>query len=83
MHGGAGGLGDIDDLVFLPEPGGFRPGRRSQDLKLETNKMVKAYKARGEMLAATDLRVGTTTSLVRALAETVGERCPTPEWLRR
>ena len=70
--------GDIDDLVFLPELVDSDKVDGLRTLKLETNKMVKAYKARGEMLAATDLRVGTTASLVRALTETVGSAVQLP-----
>lgn len=75
---GAVVLGDIDDLVFLPELVDSDKVDGLRTLKLETNKMVKAYKARGEMLAATDLRVGTTASLVRALTETVGSAVQLP-----
>lgn len=75
---GAVVLGDIDDLVFLPELVDSDKVDGLRTLKLETNKLAKAYKARGETLAATDLRVGTTASLVRALTETVGAAIQLP-----
>lgn len=75
---GAVVLGDIDDLVFLPDLVDSDQVDGLRTLKLETNKAAKVYKARGETLAATDLRIGTTTSLVCALAETVGDAVQLP-----
>ena len=76
--GGRRGPGDIDDLVFLPELVDSDKVDGLRTLKLGDQQDGEGVQSEGEMLAATDLRVGTTASLVRALTETVGSAVQLP-----
>lgn len=71
-------LGDIDDLVFLPEIVESQWVDGVRTLKLETVKMAKEYRARGEMLAAADMRVATTEFLVEVLEREMGPAVQLP-----